>query len=1004
MPTYTRCCLFICLFFAVIVAVALAQNHVLSLDGDGDYVEIADSESLNAINSQVTLEAWIKVNMFTGEWTFFIHKGDEQTFNLSNRSYGLSLNRSGFLNLASAPSGKEQMSLNSPNGSIALNTWYHVTGVINAKNGVMRIFLNGAEVASGDFGKDIHARSNGRLRLTVSALPLWIGWTHEESHGAFAGQIDEVRIWNVARTPEEIAATMHTSLSGKEPGLVGYWQFEGEGGTVIDATGNGHDGQFIGDVVRVTSELPTRVVKVVVTDAGGNPLSDATVFLQQEGKIIAEGKTGSSGVYHFSAYPAPGGYKIYAIHGKLGDWKSISLRQGERQTLSLTLKPVIPALIAALSDADDKVRQNAAWMLAEFGASATAAAPVLKQALNDSNEKVRRYAVWALAELNELPHETAPALIEAALTDESYEVRRDVTEALGRMDTPPTAAVPGLTKALADESYEVRRNAAGALAQIGAAATAAVPALIQMLNDENEEVRQKAAWALKRIGIPGTMANVYALREKANARLLLGIFITIGTVHLLLFLFYPKSVDNLYYAVLIGNIVLVIGLWVVFSPVPDGTPIQRVMLIIGLGIGLSGLRFLYALFYTRLPKQFWGFLALWIPLGVGLYLAPDPNSYDDLWVLVGLLLALFLLGAGVEMFRVLLMAIIRKKDGAWVISLGFMAMIAVFIAKVVNDSAVGSTPLRFLDEAVLSLVTKFAFLGLLISASTYLARNFARTSKALEAKNAQLATANQQIHTLNEQLKDENLRMGAELEITKRIQQMILPSADELRAIAELDIAGYMEPADDVGGDYYDVMQREGMVAISIGDVTGHGLESGLVMLMTQTAVQALLQSGETDPVHLLDTLNRTIYNNVQRIKTDKNLTLCLLDYQSGELKLSGQHEEMIVVRRDGQVELVDTIDLGFPIGLDDDIADFIDQTTVQLAPGDGVVLYTDGITEAENTDGEQYGLERLCEVVSQHWSQSAEAIKEAVIADVRQHIGKQEVYDDITLVVMKQK
>jgi len=272
-----------------------------------------------------------------------------------------------------------------------------------------------------------------------------------------------------------------------------------------------------------------------------------------------------------------------------------------------------------------------------------------------------------------------------------------------------------------------------------------------------------------------------------------------------------------------------------------------------------------------------------------------------------------------------------------------------------------------------------------------------QSREALEAKN-------QQIQALNEQLQDENLRMAAELEITERIQRMILPSAEELKSIAELDIAGYMAPADDVGGDYYDVLQREGTVAISIGDVTGHGLESGLVMLMTQTAVQALLQSGETDPVHFLDTLNRTIYNNVQRMDSDKNLTLCLLDYQSGTLKLSGQHEEMIVVRRDGQVELIDTIDLGFPIGLDDNIADFIDQTTVQLQPGDGVVLYTDGITEAENTDDEQYGLERLCEMLSQNWSQSAEDIKDAVISDVRRHIGEQEVYDDITLVVMKQK
>jgi serine phosphatase RsbU (regulator of sigma subunit) len=160
-----------------------------------------------------------------------------------------------------------------------------------------------------------------------------------------------------------------------------------------------------------------------------------------------------------------------------------------------------------------------------------------------------------------------------------------------------------------------------------------------------------------------------------------------------------------------------------------------------------------------------------------------------------------------------------------------------------------------------------------------------------------------------------------------------------------------------------------------------------------------MLESGEDDPVRVLSTLNRTIYQNVHRMDSDKNLTLCLLDYADGEVKLSGQHEEMIVVRRDGTIERVDTIDLGFPIGLEDEIAPFINQTTVQLAPGDGVVLYTDGVTEAENRSREQYGLERLCEVVSGNWSQSAEEIKETVIADVRSFIGEQEIYDDITLV-----
>ncbi len=274
----------------------------------------------------------------------------------------------------------------------------------------------------------------------------------------------------------------------------------------------------------------------------------------------------------------------------------------------------------------------------------------------------------------------------------------------------------------------------------------------------------------------------------------------------------------------------------------------------------------------------------------------------------------------------------------------------------------------------------------------------------VEERTAQLGEANAEITALNDQLKVENLRLGAELEVTRKIQQMLLPTQEELQQIDELDIACYMEPADEVGGDYYDVLQYQGRVKIGIGDVTGHGLESGVVMVMTQALVRALMTVGETDPVRFLDTINRALYGNVQRMGTDKNLTLSLIDYADGEVRLSGQHEEMIVVRKGGVVELVDTIDLGFPIGLTDEIAEFIDQITVALQPGDGIVLYTDGITEAENIDGQYYGLERLCAVISQHWEQPAEVIKEAVVADVQQHIGTHHVYDDITLVVIKRK
>ncbi|HBB30579.1 MAG TPA: histidine kinase, partial [Cyanobacteria bacterium UBA9273] len=277
-------------------------------------------------------------------------------------------------------------------------------------------------------------------------------------------------------------------------------------------------------------------------------------------------------------------------------------------------------------------------------------------------------------------------------------------------------------------------------------------------------------------------------------------------------------------------------------------------------------------------------------------------------------------------------------------------------------------------------------------------------AEQVKERTAQLAAANQEIMALNQRLKAENLRLSAELDVTRKLQQMILPKPEELAAIEGLEIAGFMEPADEVGGDYYDVIHQNGQVKISIGDVTGHGLESGVVMLMTQAAVRTLQESNQTDPVQFLDILNRTIYSNVQRINPNKNLTLALLDYADGSLKISGQHEEIIVVRAGGQVDLVDTMNLGFPIGLDEEIADFIASEQVQLNSGDVVVLYTDGITEACDINHQQYGLERLCEIVRLNCSRSPQEIRQAVIEDLRQHIGAQKVFDDITLVVLKQK
>lgn len=282
-------------------------------------------------------------------------------------------------------------------------------------------------------------------------------------------------------------------------------------------------------------------------------------------------------------------------------------------------------------------------------------------------------------------------------------------------------------------------------------------------------------------------------------------------------------------------------------------------------------------------------------------------------------------------------------------------------------------------------------------------------------------------HSLDERdrAQAENMRLSAEIDISRRLQRMVLPTQDELDAVPGLDVAAYMEPAAEVGGDYYDVLRgADGKVRIGIGDVTGHGLESGVVMLMTQSAVRSLATRQAEPDSGLLNALNRMMFDNLKRMGSDRNVTLALIEYQpaapcapaahntgahpvdfpAGRLRVTGQHEAVLVVRVDGAVEIIDTLELGMPLGLVDDISSFVGVADIDLSPGDVVVLYTDGITEAADPQHRLFGLERLCETAQAARAGSADEIKQAVLDAVARHIGVQPIWDDLTLVVLKQR
>jgi serine phosphatase RsbU (regulator of sigma subunit) len=240
-----------------------------------------------------------------------------------------------------------------------------------------------------------------------------------------------------------------------------------------------------------------------------------------------------------------------------------------------------------------------------------------------------------------------------------------------------------------------------------------------------------------------------------------------------------------------------------------------------------------------------------------------------------------------------------------------------------------------------------------------------------------------------------------ELEIATRIQTALLPREPKAPG---LEIMGRMIPAAEVGGDYYDVLPARDGCWFGIGDVAGHGLEAGLVMLQAQSAVKALVAGAtELSPAAVLAEVNRVVYDNARRGSGRKlHMTLSIARYwNDGRLEIAGAHQDIIIYRAETRrCEPIET--RGTWIGLVPDISDETDVTRTRLAEGDVLILYTDGLTEAGAHDGEGFGVERLCATIEAIASPSAERIRDVVLDAVSKWAAHHP--DDVTLVVAQRR
>jgi len=241
-------------------------------------------------------------------------------------------------------------------------------------------------------------------------------------------------------------------------------------------------------------------------------------------------------------------------------------------------------------------------------------------------------------------------------------------------------------------------------------------------------------------------------------------------------------------------------------------------------------------------------------------------------------------------------------------------------------------------------------------------------------------------------------RLERELQLAMEIQQRFQPTAPP--SVPGYELQGISFPCYEIGGDYYDFIQREdGRLVIALGDVSGKGTAAALLMSSLHAAIHA--QTGSHDTlVKTISAVNRYLADN---IPSNRFVTLFYaeLDPESGAVSfLNAGHNPPLIVHAAGTVEQLASG--GLPLGIKADAEYREGRTHLQM--GDVLVIYSDGVTEAASPSGEEFGPTRLYEVVSRNVDASAAGIRDRIESALTKFSQGTQAADDITLVIVKRQ
>ena len=460
--------------------------------------------------------------------------------------------------------------------------------------------------------------------------------------------------------------------------------------------------------------------------------------------------------------------------------------------------------------------------------------------------------------------------------------------------------------------------------------------------------------------------------------------------HLLLYLFFPRAKENLYFAISTGSIGAFV--YLIFQFVLLATSaiqlrnLMTLLVFVYVLMFLSGLLFLYKLFYSKKPKIYYLLLVGWIFTILIIWF--DVNNYTFSFLkntsftfntgLTALLLILGTIFTLLEMARVIFVAIVKKKDGAWIFGLGSLSPFILPIALSLFIARTGFT--ISWQWGILIIV-----LAPLFSMSVYLARNFSRTTRKLETEELE-----------RQLLEVENNRKTEELEAARELQMSMLPQ--EPPQIPYLDVEFEMHPATEVGGDYYDYnLTENGKLTIAIGDATGHGMNAGLIV----SAVKSLFKTTKpgTGNAETLERISQGIKSmNLKRLY----MAMTLATFEDNKLTLTGAGMPPVLISRANEDSVEEILLEGMPLG--GGIGSEREELSFDVQPGDTLLLMSDGLPEMLNHKDQMLDYPKTKELFTEVADQNPKEIIQHLFKASTKWARGRPSEDDVTLVVIKVK